>query len=312
MGKSILDNDFLAHESLEWAIESGQDLVPLLLNFEKTFYKIEWGFLFPTLSKLGFNPKWIKWVSTLYRLAFSSIKVNEKTRVDFKLSRLIRQACPLAPYLFFLATNIMGHMLDDSKHKVEGLTLPKGDCVRDQTFTDDTTLYLKGTQSNLDNAPSVLDLFCLALRAKINWGKYVAIWASQGKREWELGQEVGLKWIPENENVRYLGIQVGFRLPVEANFDKLMTSLKGKMTAWGSYNVSFTGRILVTNQVLFSSMWCMVACWNHNTKMCNQIKGVIRNFIWGGRASKAWAKVKWDSLTLPLSNGGLGIIDPKV
>jgi len=31
----------------------------------------------------------------------------------------------------------------------------------------------------------------------------------------------------------------------------------------------------------------------------------------GGKASNTWAKVKWDSLTLPLSSGGLGIIDPK-
>jgi hypothetical protein len=66
MGKSILDTNFLAQESLEWAVESGQDLVLFLLDFEKTFDKIEWGILFPTLSKLGFNPKWIKWVSSLY------------------------------------------------------------------------------------------------------------------------------------------------------------------------------------------------------------------------------------------------------
>jgi hypothetical protein len=31
----------------------------------------------------------------------------------------------------------------------------------------------------------------------------------------------------------------------------------------------------------------------------------------GGKASNTRAKVKWDSLTLPLSSGGLRIIDPK-
>jgi hypothetical protein len=90
MGRSILDKNFLPHEYLEWAIESGHDLVLLLLDFEKAFNKIEWGFLFPTMSKLGFNPKWIKWVSSLYQLASSSVKVNGKTKEDFKLSRSIR------------------------------------------------------------------------------------------------------------------------------------------------------------------------------------------------------------------------------
>jgi hypothetical protein len=45
--------------------------------------------------------------------------------------------------------------------------------------------------------------------------------------------------------------------------------------------------------------------------MCNQIRGVVRNFIWGGKASNTRAKVKWDYLTLPLFSSGLGIIDPK-
>jgi hypothetical protein len=38
--RSILDNTFLAQESLEWVVESNQDLVLLLLDFEKTFDKI--------------------------------------------------------------------------------------------------------------------------------------------------------------------------------------------------------------------------------------------------------------------------------
>jgi hypothetical protein len=59
-------------------------------------------------------------------------------------------------------------------------------------------------------------------------------------------------------------------------------------------------------------MWYMAAYLNPNTKMYNQIRGVVKNFIWGGRVSKVRAKVKWDSLTLPLSDNGLGILNPKV
>jgi hypothetical protein len=59
-------------------------------------------------------------------------------------------------------------------------------------------------------------------------------------------------------------------------------------------------------------MWYMAACWNLNPRMCNQIRGVVQNFIWGGKVIRTRAKVKWDSLTLPSSNRGLGIIDLKV
>jgi hypothetical protein len=46
--------DALAQEALDWAIESDQDLVMLLLDFEKTFDMIKWGFLFDAMAKLGF------------------------------------------------------------------------------------------------------------------------------------------------------------------------------------------------------------------------------------------------------------------
>jgi len=151
-GRSILDNVFMAQEGLGWADESNQDLVLLLLDFEKTFDRIEWNFLFKALDKLGFNPTWVRWVTSLYREATSTIKVNGVAGPDFQLARSVRQGCPLAPYLFILVTNVLGYMLADPNHGVEGLSLPRGGLIRDQTFVNDTALYLKGTLANMDKA----------------------------------------------------------------------------------------------------------------------------------------------------------------
>jgi len=83
--------------------------------------------------------------------------------------------------------DILGHMLDNIKYNVEGLTLPKRGCVWDQTFADDNALYLKGTKSNMDRMRLVLDLFCFAFGVKINWGKFAAIWANEEKQVWNWG-----------------------------------------------------------------------------------------------------------------------------
>jgi len=116
-GRSILDNTFMAQESLDWAIESNQDLVLFHLDFEKTFDRIEWGFLFTALSKFGFNDTWVSWVRAFYHSASSAIKVNRTIGPDFHLARSVRQGCPLAPYLFILTTDVLGHMMDDPKHE---------------------------------------------------------------------------------------------------------------------------------------------------------------------------------------------------
>lgn len=117
-------------------------------------------------------------MKSLYKAASSAIKVNGNIGLDFLLERSVRQGCPLAPYLFILATDILGHMMADPRYNVEGLSLPKGGLIRDQTFVDDTTLYLRGTPNNMDKAQCVLKLFCQASGAKINWHKSAAIWAS--------------------------------------------------------------------------------------------------------------------------------------
>jgi len=167
-GRSILDNTFLAQEAQDWAEKSNQDLVLLLLDFEKTFDRIEWSFLFEALAKLGFCPQWIRWVNSLYGSASLAIKLNGVEGSTFPLARSVRQGCPFSPYLFILATDVLGHMLDDHRFGVEGLALPRGGKITDQTFADDTALYLQGMRENMERVQKVLDIFCKASGAKIN------------------------------------------------------------------------------------------------------------------------------------------------
>jgi hypothetical protein len=83
--------------------------------------------------------------------------------------------------------DVLGHMLDNPKHKIDGMHLPKGGCIQDQTFAHDTALYFKGFSSNLNKVRAVLELFCLASGAKINWGKSAAIWVSKEKKGMGMG-----------------------------------------------------------------------------------------------------------------------------
>ncbi|MCO5588390.1 hypothetical protein L7F22_042345 [Adiantum nelumboides] len=67
--RSILDNVVTFYETVEWvewARQTEQPIVIMLLNFEKAYDKVDWGFLEGTLSKMGFPHAWIRGISTLY------------------------------------------------------------------------------------------------------------------------------------------------------------------------------------------------------------------------------------------------------
>jgi len=91
----------------------------------------------------------------------------------------------------------------------------------------------------------------------------------------------------------------------------MMLALKSKLINWSNNKLSLTGRIMVANQVLLASIWYLAACWNPDPRMCSQARGLIRNFIWGSKEAPTCAKVRWDTLTLPTSQGGLSVTNSK-
>jgi hypothetical protein len=66
-------------------------------------------------------------------------------------------------------------MLEDQRFGVEGLSLPRGGRVLEQTFADDTALYLQGSRANMERSQKVLNIFCKASGAKVNWNKSAAM-----------------------------------------------------------------------------------------------------------------------------------------
>ena len=61
-------------------------------------------------------------------------------------------------------------------------------------FTDDTRLFLKGTNSNLQLAEMAIDNFCKASKAKINWSKTVGFW---------VGKEAPPIWSPDEISIGF-------------------------------------------------------------------------------------------------------------
>ena len=72
----------------------------LLLDFEKAYDIVDWGFLEETMLHMGFSDSWIRGVAAMYRTAHSHVLLARDMGDHFSISCSVRQGCPLAPTLF--------------------------------------------------------------------------------------------------------------------------------------------------------------------------------------------------------------------
>ena len=310
--RCILDNIFLAFEAIEWTLENKQDLSMLLLDFEKAYDRVNWTFLRQSMTRMGFHSTWINQVMSLNENASASVIVNGEQSKSFTLQRSVRQGCPLAPYLFLLTVDVLGQMLQHSDNQVKGLQLPDNTFITNQMFADDTLLFLDGTIDNMDRALTVINRFGAASGAKLNLHKSVGLWLAQTARTWQWGEEAGMKWLLPGEVTRYLGYPFGLHIPQKEKDGKMLSQIRKHLGKWSNHPLSLAGRIMVSNQVILSSIWYLASCTDLTGQALKIAKATVRNYIWSGKkVSCARARVKWDTAVLPIVRGGIKILDPQ-
>lgn len=79
----------------------------MFLDFYKAFDSVEHPFIFKALQMFGFGEYFSCAIKTLYKNGNSCIKLKHGTSRRFCLSRGIRQGCPVSPYLFLMASQLL-------------------------------------------------------------------------------------------------------------------------------------------------------------------------------------------------------------
>ena len=87
----------------------------------------------------------------------------------FKLSRSVRQGCPLAPLLFLIFVEALHSFLHSQPVNVRGInSLEFLEPIMDSEFADDTNMYINGLVTNLWAVYKGLPEFCEALGDLVN------------------------------------------------------------------------------------------------------------------------------------------------
>ena len=99
---------------MNWAKSLGQYCAMLLIDYEKVYDRIEWGFIMMMLEALGFLTNYCRMVSIFLFGAKAAMEINGVRSEFFSLTTSIRKGCPLAPSLFMIASNSLHYLLKNS------------------------------------------------------------------------------------------------------------------------------------------------------------------------------------------------------
>ena len=173
-GRYIGENIRLIDSIISYAADKNIPGLLLFLDFEKAFDTLEWPFIRKTLQHYGFGPSLIKWFDTFYCDTESCIINNGWTSTFFKMERGVRQGCPLSPYLFIIAVEVLASAIREHKN-LTGFTID-GNQIKLSQYADDTTLILNGSETSLVTALQLLKDFGEISGLKLNMKKTEALW----------------------------------------------------------------------------------------------------------------------------------------
>ena len=167
--KSLLEDEIYVEQTKIQNIPG----ILVQLDFCKAFHTIEWSFIKRSLALFNFGDSLQQWVSTFYNNSESAVLNNGFCTNFFKLSRGVRQGCPLSPYLFIVGAEILACKIRQDK-TIKGITVFQKELKLSQ-FADDTTLLCNDCNS-VNRAITVLNSFGNLSGLRLNPSKTKALW----------------------------------------------------------------------------------------------------------------------------------------
>jgi hypothetical protein len=342
-GRSINNNLWALRDLLDHSNENNIPIIILLLDQKKAFDMVNHAFLFKTMEKFGFGPKFINWIKTLYVDCSAYIQNNNFLSGKINIQRGVRQGCPISCYLYILVAETLAQAIR-SDDQIHGYPLPLvgSDPLKVAQFADDTQgviLYEKDPLQQTDHTRTSIVHFmeCLKLYEKASGSRLnlrkTQIFISGGLRldadttNLSTAREVNAKYhdiLPAkaksiDEGMYTLGIWF-YSMPAlrfQKNFNILKQKMIKKINFLQTRRLSIKGRAIAVNTRALSKLWYIASVlpitrgnanrtpFLEHKALHTELKQVISSYVW---QNDYIPPVKGHTLNLSFKKGGLGIL----
>ena len=272
----------------------------LVLILKKAFDTVEWDFAFECLTKFNFGTNFINWIKILYTEPQLVIKNNGYFSRKIKLSRGLRQGCPISALLFILVVEVLAVKIKNNK-SIKGFQFNTHE-VKISQYADDMMLILSDINSVTHGLNTIAE-FTKAAGPKLNFSKTEGLLIGS-LRNSLLKTYSGI--CLSNECLKCLGIYVGNNKEkcMELNWNDKIRKMKNILKIWEKRPLTIFGKVVLVNTLCLSKIInnCLLLPVPENIIKC--VHSIIMQFLFKNRQ-----RINRKCLINSIENGGIGVVD---
>jgi hypothetical protein len=292
-GRWVGDNVLYHLEEFDYCQAEGVPGCVLFLDFEKAYDRLDRGWLYRCVERLGFPAEVGRWVRLLLSGTEASVSYHGFQSPWVAVLSGVAQGSPASPGLYLIAAQPLAARLRQVQAAgvVDAVVLPSSKLAPpSHQHADDTTLHTRtpsGAKAALDMAVAP---FGRATNARLNASKSHGVLLGPG-HDCAAGRllaevETGVPFVAPAAHIRHLGVLLSASDPAgacRAMFQKRRAGVQLRIRSWARFELSYLGRLLVAKQVLASSLYYHATFDCPPPEVLQQIVECVDSFVEFGR-----------------------------
>ena len=246
---------------------------------------------------MGIPSGFIDWINILYSNPMISINVNNFHSEPFRVTRGIRQGCPLSPLLYTICVEGLANLIINNDC-IRGISIGRN-TVKIIQHADDTSICVTRDEE-FQVLDSIFYTYSEGSGSKINTPNTRGLWLGTWKNRRD--NPGNFKWT--NQKLNILGIYFGNEVTPEDNWNERINKITCILCQWKRRFLTMKGKAVVVNSLVGSTLayfGSVISCPDYIKKLDD----VIWDFFWSGKPDK----MKKDTIRGPANMGGVGLIN---
>ena len=198
-GRHISTNIHVLRDVVEYCDGTGTEGALLFLDQEKCFDRVEHGFIYKVMAKMGYGEIFIKWVRIFYNGVHSRVLINGEMSDLIQIRRGNRQGDSPSSHIYVMVAEVLACQVRRNPN-IQGIRIA-GTEKKIGGYADDTQLFV-GSEASLGHIMSEVRLFERASGSKLNESKTEGLWLGRWKTRVDKPHD--FTWT--NTRVRVLGV----------------------------------------------------------------------------------------------------------